>query len=405
MTKQQKITYLIVLGNILEYYDFLLFAHLGFIITPLFFPNQDSTSNHILSLILFGLSFIIRPIGGFIFGLIADIQGRKAALVTSMKWAIFPALGIAFLPTYNQIGIIGTCIFIFLRIFQGIALGGEYPIAGTYLMEEKKQNLGFLSSILVASGSVGSLIGLGIATLCIKENSPEWLWRAAFLIGGVGTFVSYRMRNYLREYYLPKASYTKQITEVKNLNFKRFLVVMIGLLIGLTVWLPMTYSNFYLTKILELKAETGLYASFIALVVYISILPVIGYIYDRVDKDKYIILAAFLVFPLSIVSCYLLTKNHITIAQTGLVIAAALIGAPVHVIMNSLFPKNIRGRNIGILFMIGLSFGGMFPSIAGYLVNKTRLDIAPALLTSIIALIACFCFYVYKELKKEELKA
>jgi MHS family proline/betaine transporter-like MFS transporter len=389
---------LVVLGNILEYYDFLLFAHLGFIITPLFFLNHTSTQTHILSLLLFGLSFIIRPIGGYYFGLVSDQKGRKTALVKSVKWAIVPALGLAFIPSYETIGIVSTYIFVFLRLLQGIALGGEYPTAGTYLMEARENKQGFLSSILVASGSVGSIIGLTVAIICMQENSPAWIWRTAFLFGGIGSFISYRMRHYLQEHYLAEGMYTKN-NYSNATKYKRILIFLIGMVIGTTVWLPMTYSNFYVTKVLHYSTNLGLYASFVALIAYILLLPITGLIYDRVNHKKYMVWAALIVCPVTMTSFILLQQGKIAIAQIGLVLAAAVFGGPVHAFMNSLFPVATRGRNIGFLFMSGLSFGGMFPSLASYVVDKTRWDLAPAFLVSIIALISCFCFYRFARLK------
>lgn len=389
--QQSKIISLIVFGNILEYYDFLLFAHLGFIITPLFFPDHSSTYTHILSLLLFGLSFIVRPIGGYIFGLMSDKHGRKTALVQSVKWAILPSLGLAFLPSFTDIGIVGSLIFVLLRLTQGIAMGGEYPVAGIYLMETKANHQGLISSIIVASGTVGSLIALLMAVACMQPWAPEWLWRVAFFIGGVGSYLSYRMRNFLSEF-SPAQTTDLQKTD-PNIKFKRFLVVMIGLLIGVTVWLPMTYSNFYVTKILNLPTTTGLYTSFIAIITFILVLPFIGLIYDAVNQRKYMIYAALLVAPTSIFCLYLLTKGYIVLAQIGFTTTAAIFGGPLHKLIYSLFSREVRGRNIGILLMSGLSFGGMFPSIAGFIVTKTGLDLAPSLLVSIIALATAASLY------------
>lgn len=379
----------IILGNILEYYDFLLFAHLGFIITPLFFPNHSSTQTHILSLILFGLSFVIRPIGGYIFGQISDKYGRKTALVQSVKWAIFPSIALALLPTFSSIGITGSIIFVVLRLLQGVALGGEYPVAGIYLMEVRKTNQGLLSSILVASGSVGSILGLLMAMACMQPDAPSWLWRLSFFIGGLGSYMSYFMRSNLGE--LPPSQ--DNTTNTRNIGFNRFLVIMIGLLIGATVWLPMTYSNFYVTKILLLPANSGLYASFIALICYIVILPIFGAIYDTTDQKKYIVWSAFLACPISISSLYLLSKGQIALAQIIFIISTASFGAPLYKLIYSLFPREVRGRNLGFLLMVGLSFGGMLPSVASYIVDKTRWDLSPALLVGFIAIITCYCLY------------
>ena len=147
----KKILYYTIFGNILEYYDFLLFAHLGFIITPVFFTIESPTLTHLFSLFLFGLGFIARPIGGSFWGSLADRKGRKVALTYSMFWATLPTLGLVFLPSYALIGIIAPILFICFRLIQGIALGGENPNAGTYLMEYATTQKGFVSGVLAGS--------------------------------------------------------------------------------------------------------------------------------------------------------------------------------------------------------------------------------------------------------------
>lgn len=392
----RKITSVVILGNILEYYDFLLFAHLGVLITPLFFPNHSSTQTHILSLMLFGLSFVIRPIGAFIFGRISDLKGRKTALIQSVRWAVFPAIGFALLPSFETIGLAGSYLFVLFRLLQGLALGGELPVAGTYLMEMRKQNQGLFSTILVASGTVGSLIGLGFAIACSQPNSPTWLWRIAFLIGGIGSILSYYMRKHLSDFYIPQA----KIIKVNHLNSKRLLIFITSVLAGVTMWIPITYSNFYLTKILQYPTSLGLYSSLVGLVSFVTILPFVGMIYDKIDSRKYMLWTTIITCPLSIGSLFLLTKGYITCAQIGLMIAPALIGGPIHKLMNNMFPSATRGRNVGILLMIGLSFGGILPSISSYIVDKTRIDLTPAFLISIVSLIAFFCFYKLFDEKK-----
>jgi MHS family proline/betaine transporter-like MFS transporter len=385
----------VVAGNILEYYDFLLFAHLGFVITPLFFPNYSSTHTHMLSLALFGISFVIRPIGAWIFGYISDRRGRTTALILSVQWAVFPALGLALLPTYATAGVVAAYAFVFLRLLQGIALGGEYPVAGTYLMETYRNQRGFISGILVASGSVGSLAGLAIAALCLQPETPDWLWRVAFLLGGIGSLISYRLRRLLAEMYQP-LTIAKDI--IPHLGIRRLAVLTIGIL-GVTVWVPFTYSNFYVTKVLGYPASQGLFATFIALVTYISVLPLMGKWYDRNIPQRFMLWAVAAVCPLTLLAFYLLTHAHIVAAQMIFSIAAAGCGAPVHALMNALFPAFVRGRNVGPLFMLGLSFGGMYPSLSSYIVNETHLDMAPAFITGLISVAACGVFYRLKRLK------
>lgn len=392
--KINKTILILLMGNILEYYDFLLFAHIGFIITPLFFPNLEANETHILTLLLFGISFITRPIGGYIFGKISDLRNRKAALILSIKWTLLPSLGLALLPDYYSLGKLSSVLFVFLRMTQGIALGGEYPVAGTYLMESNQQDQGFYSSLLVASGSIGSLIALCVATVCSMPNMPEWLWRCAFLLGAIGSIVSYYMRKYLHNSFEPKEF---QDIQVANIDKKRLLVFIISIAVGITVWMPMTYSNFYVTKILKLSQATGLYTSFIALFMYIIILPFVGMFFDKCDKNKYMMYSLFMLCPLSLISVYLLSLQYILLAQLGLIIATALIGAPVHKILNDIFPSALRGRNISFFLVLGLSFGGLLPGISSYVVEKTGVFMMPGIFLSIISIIVLL---MYKKLIK-----
>ena len=385
-----KITALVIAGNILEYYDFLLFMHLGPIITPLFFPGYSSKETHFLSMLLFGMAFVIRPIGGFIFGRIADLKGRKKALVQSVKWAIFPAFGLTLLPAYESLGILSTFIFVFLRLFQGIALGGEYPNAGTYLMEYYKNKHGFISGILAASGTIGSILGFGMALLCSLESAPEWLWRCGFMLGGIAGIFSYQMRKILIEV-MPNTSTNNKIPSLLDLRLP--VVLMIGMLVGASLWIPMTYSNFFVTKILGYPASQGLLATFIALVGFIIFTPIWGALSDYFNKTGFMIMTALLLIPASLFSFFLLTQGHIISAQIGLILAASGFGAPIHAVMNSLFPVEVRGRMVALLFMAGLSLGGIAPSISGYIVDRTGYQFTPAILICLVAMTTAILFY------------
>ena len=394
-----KTSLMLMLTNVIEYYDFLLFAHLGYIITPLFFPNQNSVKTHILSLFLFGMSFIIRPIGGAIFGIMSDKYGRKKALILSVRWAVLPSILIALLPDYEVIGIYGSYIFIILRLMQGIALGGEYPVAGIYLMETNKNNQGLMSSIMVLSGSIGSLAGLGIAILCSQSYAPSWLWRIAFLLGGLAGLFTYYMRKNLSEQF-DYLTQKKNDSKIKDplLYHKWFIIFITSFLASVTMWIPATYCNFYVTKILHQSMLYGQLTTLVGIIFYIIALPIIGIIFDRIVTRTYMLSITIIICPVAIGSLYLLSHNHMVLAQIGLVINAALIGGPIHKLMYKLFPPATRGRNISFIYMFGLSFGGLFPSISSYIVDKTGQDIIPGIIVSIISLIVFISYYkIYSE--------
>lgn len=392
-----KVTALVVLGNILEYYDFLLFAHLGAIITPLYFPGLSSKAAHILSLLLFGLSFIIRPLGGFVFGSISDLNGRKAALVKSIKWAIIPTLGLACLPSYETLGIAATTIFILLRLFQGFALGGEYPNAGTYLMEYHKTHQGFVSGLLAGSGTIGSLLGFGMAFLCLQENTPPWLWRVAFLLGGMAGGLSLYMRIHLSEISHPIPQ-NKAVSRNSVDIMKWIVVLMIGVLVGTSNWLPTTYSNFYITKILDYPVEQGMLATLVALLGYIVFAPLSGILSDRFGNFNTMLWWSVIAIPVSLIAFFLLSQGNIAVAQLCLIVVAAGFGAPIHAVMNSPFPTESRGRMVGLFFTAGLSLGGLAPSIVSYIVSQTGFQYTPAIYLSCVAALTAFILYKVRSL-------
>lgn len=385
------ITLLVVIGNILDYYDFLLFAHLGPLITPLFFPGVEVVEAHILSLFLFGFSFVIRPIGGYVFGRISDRDGRKIALIKSIKWAVFPTIALAFLPSYESYGIAATIAFLLLRLFQGFSLGGEYPSAGTYLFEYHKKNRGLVSGVLSGSGTIGSLLGLGMAYLCLQDGAPDWLWRVAFLLGGLGGVISYSMRKHLMEITQISQDCPSLLPAVPA--WKCGLLVAVGLFVGTSVWLPSTYSNFYVTKIMGYSAHEGVLATLTALIGYIVLTPFFGALSDRIGHYRIMLWASLLAIPASIIFFFLLYQGHVILAQLGLISVAACFGAPIHVVMNSLFPRQTRARSVGLYFMAGLSLGGLAPSLIGYMVNYTSIQALPAYFFSCVACVSTMTLY------------
>ncbi|MDP3533566.1 MAG: MFS transporter [Alphaproteobacteria bacterium] len=386
--KNKKIFVLVVLGNIIDYYDFLLFAHLGYIITPFFIPNLSSTEVHLLSLLLFALPFVIRPIGGYIFGRMSDLKGRHQALTASLKWASIATFGLAFLPSYEYGGITVAVLFVFLRALQGLSLGGEYPIAGTYLMEQYKDNQGLISGILVASGTIGSLIAFSFAWLYINNYVTGESWRSFFIIGGIVTFASYFLRKQL-------STHLKSSAEIKQISIpysKSILtVLLIGIMVGLTVWLPMTYSNFYLTKILGANTNIGLMATLICLLLYIILNPFFGKISDLYSAKTIMTIASLIVIPLSCLGFYLIQQQNLW-GQVFLTMAAACFGAPIHVLMNQLFDPKSRSRHINLLFMSGTAIGSLAPSLSGYLVDRYQIEYTPVIIVSCISFVTFIIF-------------
>ncbi len=386
----------IVVGNILDYYDFLLFAHLGYIITPFFMPNLDSKSTHLLSFMIFALPFIVRPIGGYYFGKLSDKRSRKFALSKTLKYASMASLAIAILPSYTLIGIYSSICFIFLRTMQGFSLGGEYTTAGTILIEEYPSKKGLVSGILSGSSTVGSFFAFIFAYLYLNGYLQNEQWRIAFFIGSIATFLSLYVRS--------KLDFQKEVIfeniEDKRISFQNlFIIATLGSIIAISVFIPTIYVNFYLTKILHFDINTGLRASLIAIMGFSIFCPVIGIIYDYFPMRIYLVLASISLVCTNILGFELIKYGNLY-GQVLLILGAAIIGSPIHAIMNVLVPRRYRGRIVNTTFMIGTSFGGVMPFLSGYFADKYNFYELPQII--IITLSAILLFFIAKN--KENLQ-
>lgn len=391
MIVNARIIPLILTGNLLDYYDFMLFAHIGAVLTGVFLPQLDPTQTHLLSLLLFAIPFVIRPIGGYVFGKISDKFGRGTALGKTLKYASFASFGIALLPGYEIGGLTCAVLFILLRALQGLSLGGEYTTAGTLLLEKYGKHRSLLSGLVGASGTVGSLIAFGFSWFYLNDYLPDQAWRYAFGVGALVTYVSYL----LREKFKKEMVGVPAIQAIRyNISHGRAITVSlsIGLLIGAMFYFPMVYSNFYLTKILHYPVSTGLCATLIALVGSIILTPIFGVIADRYRPERVMTWAALLTVPCAVIGFLMLEQGNL-LGQLVLIGSIALFGAPTHALMNPLFAVESRSRHVNTCFMLGTSVGSMAPFVSGFLADRFHFHQAPMLIVIICGLFTFGVFY------------
>ena len=407
-----KVLLAIVIGTILEYFDFLLFAHFSLIITPLFFSELDPIVASLQGISLLSIGFLMRPIGAVIFGRIGDLKGRKPALSFALLCMTLPTFVISFIPDYKTIGIMAPIILVLCRMIQGISLGGEYTNAGVLLMELSSfKRRGFYSGILCASASVGCIIALICSFIILHFNVPQWTWRVPFFLASLLGFASYKLRIILLE----SPEFIKlQMHETFSKNFipnKKvlenkiafFITVSIGALVGGLIWTSLTYTNFYLTRILEWQATEAVFMTFLFLMVYIIATPLIGILGDYIGKAHLImlwsaILATFISYPL----LFCLTHGYVIITQIGFGLLSSFFGACTHAIMVDLYPIHKRCQSISLGFSIGMGIGGATPLIEIWLADTTNDYITPAIYISALAVIGSIAVYLYPSNRKKE---
>jgi MHS family proline/betaine transporter-like MFS transporter len=372
----RRIIGLVLAGNALDYYDFMLFAHLGSVITKVFFPALEPTQVHLLSLLLFAIPFVVRPIGGYVFGVLSDKLGRGHALGQTLKYAAFASAGIALLPGYEYGGLISMVLFVGLRALQGLSLGGEFTTAGTILLEKYDTHRSLLSAVVGSSGTVGSLIAFGFSWFYLNGHLSEDAWRIAFGLGSLATYLSFYFRQKLKKEMVASPSVERIRYDVSK-QMAIWLSVLTGVLIGVIFWIPMVYVNFYMTKILHYPASVGLNATLTALLGSIFLTPLVGYLSDRFTRPEIMMtIGAILSIPLSIIG-FLLIQHGYLIGQIFLILSVVIFGAPQHAVMNPLFPPETRSRYVNTLFMLGASIGSLVPVVSGYIVDHYGFHQAP----------------------------
>src|ERR1700686_3008690 len=233
-TEKKNITRLIVstsIGNALEWYDITVYGYFAVYLSKAFFPNNDPSISILLTFGTFGLSYLIRPIGGVVLGAYADRYGRKASLLISIVLMTAGTLVIALMPTYESIGILAPIAVLAARLLQGFSAGGEFGSSTAFLVEHAPDRRGFMASWQFASqglrGLLASAFGVGLISLMTPAEMDAWAWRIPFLFGVLIGPVGIYIRSHLEDATAPPAA--KQDSPIREVFLHQKLRVILGI--------------------------------------------------------------------------------------------------------------------------------------------------------------------------------
>lgn len=397
-----------MVGNLFEFYDFILFAYFAPILGKLFFPSADETTELIKAFGVFAVGFLVRPLGGVVFGHIGDKVGRKEALVLAIILMAIPTAVIGLLPTYEEIGISASILLIAMRMLQGFSMGGNYGGSITFTTEHSDpKHRGLIGSFAITSCLVGILLGSATATLfsyiLSEHDLNTWGWRVPFLLGILICFVGYYLRTRIPESpeytKIQKAGAVSQhpTLQVFRDHWKTLTIVVLAIMLhDLSFYTLFTYMPTFMTKQLHLAEDVAFTINTINLFL-VCVFTVLGaWLSDRIGR-KPVMAGAALIFIFGTIPLFSMitnTSDMMTIFWAQLVFAIAAGGyfGPTAAMMVEAFPTAIRFSAIAITTNIsGPLFGGTAPVLVTYLIDKTGTNMLPAFYltgTAVISLMA-----------------
>lgn len=367
------------MGNLVEWYDWYAYSAFAIYFSPAFFPKANATAQLMNTAGIFAIGFLMRPLGGWLFGSLADKAGRKKAMLLSVLLMSFGSLVIALTPTYKTIGAAAWVLLLLARLLQGLSLGGEYGVSATYLSEMATSNKrGFYSSFQYVTLIGGQLVALGVQIILQKlllteQQLNDWGWRIPFIIGAVLAFIALYLRRSMDE-----TSDYKTVEKRKDkgtikalLQHPKAVLTVIGLSLGgtLAFYTYTTYMQKFLVNTVHLSKGQSTNLSFLSLLFFALLQPVFGALSDRVGRKP--ILIAFGVLG-TICTVPLLTTLSHTTTQWGafFLLVAALVIVSGYTSINAvvkaeLFPAEIRALGVGLPYALTVAiFGGTAEYIA-----------------------------------------
>jgi MHS family proline/betaine transporter-like MFS transporter len=386
-------------GNALEWYDIAIYGYFAVYISKAFFPNSDPTISLLLTLGTFALSFITRPLGGVVLGMYADRRGRKASLMISILLMMLGTLVIAFMPSYETIGVIAPVTVLVARLVQGFSAGGEFGSSTAFLVEHAPDRRGFIASWQFASQGLANLFasafGVGLTLWMAPADLQSWGWRIPFLFGALVGPAGLYIRNQLEDATAPPAE--KAVSPIGEvlLNQKMRLLLGIGALaISTAINYLILYMPTYVVKTLNLPASVGFIATFAGAIVVTVLTPFAGLISDRIGRTTHMItinvLLLISIFPAFLLLTRVPMPVVIICAVFWIATLKSLYYGPLAALMSELLPSATRATGLGLGYNIGVMvFGGMGPVTMAWLGGFAVIgDLAPGYYLTLICVLS-----------------
>ncbi len=408
-------------GNVLEWYDFTVYGFFATVIGAQFFPHEDKVVQLIAAFGVFAAGYLMRPIGGIIFGNIGDKKGRKKALTISILFMAIPTTLVGLLPTYESIGWVAALLLVILRLLQGLSVGGEFTGSISFLVEKAPANRrGFYGSWSTFGVFGGMLLGAGLAAIITSVLTEQQLhsygWRIPFLLGAVIGVVGLLLRKGMdegkafAETKKDKNSSKLPLAEFwANYKLQSLKIILISWAFGVSVYLLFIFLPSYLHTFHHVKLSDALSAHTMAIVFLMLLIPVFGHLTDKLGR-KTVLLMSLIGFVIFTYPLFALMFNNTFYAVLSAMLAFAVLEAMFQAVMPALmtemFPARVRYTGLSVSYNISLAiFGGTTPLISTWLIKISGGDVwMPAYYLISTCLVAIITTFFIPETYKKELK-
>lgn len=394
------------LGNILEWYDFILYTFFATTLAQHFFPNNNHFVSMLLVFSVFASGCVMRPLGSLLFGHIGDCYGRKWSLLITIVIITIATTCMGLLPTYREVGVLAPVLLTICRLAQGLAVSGEEVGAGIFLAENAaKKERCFASSIILGSVYVGLLLGsvtAFIVTIAFSKAAVvAWAWRIPFLLAFIYGAIAFYLR--LRDIESPSFELNK-VKAVRHAPIKEVVVfykrevlasIFLCFIFAVAIYLFAAYLPSYFSGKAGYSMQTTLLISSASLLAMSIMVPLVGKLADRIGAQRLFSFGCFGYVVMAYPIFYLLVQHSlfsVIVAQAVNSFLLALIAGSIFPLLMQNFPVNVRYTGVGIAFNMAMTvFGSIAPIIALTLVRYVGGETAPfwyLFVAAIVSLVA-----------------
>jgi MHS family shikimate/dehydroshikimate transporter-like MFS transporter len=403
-------------GTLFEWYDFLIYAvATGLVFNKIFFPATDPAVGVLLSMLTFGVGYVVRPLGGIIFGYYGDRVGRKSMLMFTLILMGISTFAIGLLPTYKDIGIWAPVMLVGLRILQGLSFGGEWAGGSIMILEHApSKHRGLFASLVQMGYPIGFLLASGVFLLTVQLSGDqflEWAWRMPFLLSAVLIVIGIIIRSRISEtpvfQEIQKQKKTLQIPVLHVLKHeKKPLLLGIGIKISEIAWgyLPSVFFPLWAINNLGVTRADVMHYIFVAMFIAIVAIPAAAYLSDRVGRRKIFLFASGVMTLLAVPIWYFMQQGQFGVPVIIGLVAGAIMLAPLAALLPESFSAASRYTGASLANQIAAAIGGgVVPAVASWIAISSGSLIGVGILMAVLSLITFLCTAVSVETQHRSL--